>query len=452
MKKRDRISLNDPLLVSELKQAFPAKDLDRALRALQVYLQGGQEAFPGFEVKSQQYVNDTKFLKLIIKAFPEPIRLSLLQDAYALRPQWDFLIERLMEGGEMALRDIVPTPMVAVRPALAKRFNGPEEALAQAGTGVWLLEPKLDGWECQIHVQGSTVRLFSRTHDNLSSVAPEVTQATLSIVTTQAAILEAELLAVDPITGYDLPHTKMKSSEVAHRAVVFDVILLGEDKTRLSCRTRFNFLKTLLAEPLGNIVTLTEQVEVDNDANFKQAFANWKNSGREGMIGKRPDAPYEAGKRTSNRIKIKPLDTVDAILLGYSSATGAYLVAVANELTWDFVPFAWVVGGLKADQHSSFEMACQQARVPNAKPIPVAGKVADVVFQPSIIVEIGGDHIHPSQKYPCGRDLTGQGWTLYGAKFLGIRDDKGLNDVTTESEFLSLPVMSGHERPIIQSG
>ena len=435
----------------DLRQAFRDRDETRALQSLEVYLAGGQPVLPGLDLSSIIRANNKKILRFISESLPETVSPAALQEAFSRRPDPRFFVTFLIQNGAAGLHEIGPVPFTVVEPARARRYNSGEEALEQAGEGTWLVEPKQDGWECQIHAQNGVVRIYSQAGKDLSQAAPEVVTSSQTLIGTVTAILEGELMAIDPITGQDLPHEQMQVAGTIHRAVIFDVPLWNTDQTRRACLERFSLLKQLFQERIRGVLSLTEQVRVDNRDDFLRYFQEWRQAGFEGMIAKRPNVGYEAGKRTKNRIKIKPMDTVDAVLIGYSTGNRCYLAALLDENSGEYVPFAWIYSGagLRAEAQMELEASRLLVQMSGAKAFRVADKIADVIMSPQIIAEIGGDHIHPAD-YPCGLHTTGKGWTLFGAKFIRLRDDKGLNDVTTVSEFLSLPVVAGYERPKIR--
>src|SRR6202011_924581 len=69
-----------------------------------------------------------------------------------------------------------------------------EEALAKVG-GPAAVEWKLDGIRIQAHLSGGSVRLFTRTLDDITARLPEVVAALAGLPVT-TAVLDGELIAL----------------------------------------------------------------------------------------------------------------------------------------------------------------------------------------------------------------------------------------------------------------
>ena len=233
----------------------------------------------------------------------------------------------------------------------------------------------------------------------------------------------------------------------SHRAVVFDLLYCNGDWTRRPCIERFEALNQLLLTDEAARLLVTEQVRIETFTAFEEYFESITLQGHEGIIGKRPDGIYEAGARSSRRIKIKPIDTVDAALTGYNRDNDLYLAGVYDMDADAFTPFAWVSSGLTAVKKEALAQERDRVAFQDSWSLTVADRRVDLQLQPPIVVEIEGDHIQPTDKYPCGLRQEGRGWTLRGARFGRLRPDKGPDDVTTLDEFLSLPVVLGYDPP-----
>jgi bifunctional non-homologous end joining protein LigD len=66
--------------------------------------------------------------------------------------------------------------------------------------GHWVYEPKLDGVRVLIYAAGGDIRLFSRNRKPLDGAYPELVDS-LSFAVRGDAVLDGEVVAVDPRTG-----------------------------------------------------------------------------------------------------------------------------------------------------------------------------------------------------------------------------------------------------------
>ncbi|MGW1963595.1 ATP-dependent DNA ligase [Streptomyces sp. NPDC001935] len=114
-------------------------------------------------------------------------------------------------------------------------------ALARAVEAVpespgWMLEPKWDGWRCQIHT--ATGRVWSRHGTDLSRPFSDISRAALSL---PDAVLDGELIAVlkdgsgvafDRLQSRTGSRGPRSGADFTVHASLFDVLALGEQDWR----------------------------------------------------------------------------------------------------------------------------------------------------------------------------------------------------------------------------
>jgi bifunctional non-homologous end joining protein LigD len=191
--------------------------------------------------------------------------------------------------------------------------------------GDWLLERKFDGERCVARKAGADVRLESRTGKDLTSTYPEVGTAV-------AAQHPRELLLDGEVVAYDGDRTSFtrlqqrlgtvhpSPRQVADYPVVFCVFDLleidGQDLTdRPLVERRARLTETIRA---GEALQPTEAWTDDSEGRFASACR----SGWEGLIAKRADAPYVAG-RSKNWLKLKCVWEQELVIGGYTEPTGS---------------------------------------------------------------------------------------------------------------------------------
>src|SRR3989454_114304 len=126
--------------------------------------------------------------------------------------------------------------------ALSERVPGPEEIIAKIGRCA--VEPKLDGFRCQIHKDGERIEIFSRNLERTTPMFPDLVEAVKRQVRAREIIFEGEALAFDEGTGELLPfqttiQRKRKhgvedyAKEFPLKLFAFDLLYVdGEDWTR----------------------------------------------------------------------------------------------------------------------------------------------------------------------------------------------------------------------------
>ncbi len=189
----------------------------------------------------------------------------------------------------------------------------------------WLLERKLDGERCVARKVGSGVRLESRTGKDLTSTYPEV-RAAVAAQHFRDLLLDGEVVAYE---GDQTSFTRLQQrlgvttpspEQVAKYPVVYCVFDLleidGEDLTdRPLVERRARLTRTIRSS------SALHPTEAWRD-NSERRFAEACRSGWEGLIAKRADAPYVAG-RSKDWLKLKCVWEQEFVIGGYTDPGGS---------------------------------------------------------------------------------------------------------------------------------
>jgi DNA ligase D-like protein (predicted ligase) len=189
----------------------------------------------------------------------------------------------------------------------------------------WLLERKFDGERCVARKAGSDVRLESRTGKDLTSTYPEV-RAAVGAQRSRDLLLDGEVVAYD---GDQTSFTRLQQrlglsgpspEQVAKYPVVYCVFDLleadGEDLTGLPLvERRARLTRAVRSSPA---LELTEAWRDESPRRFAAACQ----SGWEGLIAKRADAPYVAG-RSKDWLKLKCVWEQEFVVGGYTDPAGS---------------------------------------------------------------------------------------------------------------------------------
>ena len=191
----------------------------------------------------------------------------------------------------------------------------------------WMWEPKLDGYRVLAFVDEAGVKLRSRRGLELTAAFPGLTAE----LGEQGArmILDGEIVAFDadgkPSFNALQNRVQLKTArEIAaadQRTPVifycFDLLYFaGIDLREAPYQDRRRYLaQCLLPSPLAQLVHASE----DGEALHKAAVAN----GFEGVIGKRRDSRYQAGRRSAAWLKVKPTNSAEFVVGGYTRGKGA---------------------------------------------------------------------------------------------------------------------------------
>jgi bifunctional non-homologous end joining protein LigD len=164
----------------------------------------------------------------------------------------------------------------------------------------WLHEIKYDGYRLRLERDGDRVRLITRGGYDWTKRYPWIVESALKNRFKQFVIDgEAVVLGVDGVSDFDALHSRKHDEEV--QLYAFDILALdGEDLRHLPLSMRKTNLARLLARrPDGIFAAPFEQGEIGPDL-FRAACQ----MGLEGLVSKRRDRPYQAG-RSKHWVKIK---------------------------------------------------------------------------------------------------------------------------------------------------
>jgi DNA ligase D-like protein (predicted ligase) len=188
----------------------------------------------------------------------------------------------------------------------------------------WIYERKLDGERCLAFRDGDQVRLMTRNRKMVSSTYPELDTA-LRAQRPDDFVVDGEVVAFeDGQTRFAQLQQRMqlaRPSEELLRTVpvqyyIFDVLWAdGTDLRQQPLRDRKQRLRQLLdfADPLR----FTEHRVGDGVEFYHEACR----LGWEGLIAKRADAPYRAG-RTKDWLKFKCENNQELVIGGFTDPQG----------------------------------------------------------------------------------------------------------------------------------
>jgi DNA ligase 1 len=316
-----------------------------------------------------------------------------------------------------------------LRPMLAA--SAPTVAAAFERVSPAAVEWKIDGIRIQVHRQGGEVRVFTRTLDDITARLPEITRAVLASPA-EALVLDGEAIALD-LDGRARPFQVTASRagtqaapgqeapDVPLTPFFFDLLHLdGRDLIDEAASVRQALMAEVLPADLRVPRLMTGEV-ADAEAFFADAVAR----GHEGVVVKSLDAPYAAGRRGSEWIKVKPRHTLDLVVLaaewGHGRRRGwlSNLHLGARDPAGGFVMLGKTFKGLTDEMlRWQTERFLEIAESPGQQP---PGDLTDargvLRIRPEMVVEIAFDGVQASPRYPGGLALR-------FARVLRYRPDK----------------------------
>ena len=287
--------------------------------------------------------------------------------------------------------DVGLAPLTAVQPMLAGTSSSVTDALAEIGLAS--VEWKLDGIRVQAHKQGDEVRLFSRGLNDITAGLPGVVDL-VRRVPARSVVLDGEALGIDE-EGQPLIFQETISGLATTSAYFFDVLHVDDDSLIDDpLRRRRSVLEALLAVEarLPSIITA--------DADEAEAFAaNAIATGHEGVMVKAIESTYEAGRRGTGWRKVKPVHTLDLVVLAAEWGHGRRVGWLSNlhlgaRGADGFVMVGKTFKGMTDDLLRSQTDELQRHAIANE------GHTVHV--RPELVVEIAVDGVQRSTRYPGG--------------------------------------------------
>ena len=339
------------------------------------------------------------------------------------------------EGASSALRAISLKVGRPIRPMLAA--SAPSVAAALERISPAAVEWKVDGIRVQLHRQGGTARVFTRTLDDITDRVPELVEAALAL-DVSAAVLDGEAVALRAdrrpypfqVTSaraatQATPQASGEAGKIPLALFLFDVLHLdGTDLLEHPAADRFARLAA--AAPPELLIPRLVTAEVADADRF---FATAVEQGHEGVVIKSLGAPYGAGRRGSEWIKVKPRHTLDLLVLGAEWGHGRRQGWLSNLHLGARDPESGgtVMLGKTFKGLTDALLTWQTERLleladPPAGHAPRSYGVVRV--KPELVVEIAFDGVQASSRYPGGV-------TLRFARVLRYRTDKTAAEADT---------------------
>jgi DNA ligase-1 len=311
-----------------------------------------------------------------------------------------------LAGGTAALEAVRLEVGRPVHPMLASPGSSLDAALADLGADV-TVEYKLDGARIQVHRDGDDVRVWTRTLREVTGSVPELVERVRRLPC-RSAVLDGETLALDDDgrpRAFQDTMSRFGSDDSAAGVLLspffFDLLHLdGRDLLDEPLRARLHALAGLLADDAHAELRMPgvrkpspEQAAAVLDAALAE--------GHEGVVVKDLAAPYAAGRRGRAWQKVKPVHTLDLVVLGAEWGYGRRSGKLSNIHLGARDPDGGepIMVGKTFKGMTDELLDWQTATFPAlAREDPGWG----VLLRPELVVEIALDGAQRSPRYPGG--------------------------------------------------
>jgi DNA ligase-1 len=308
-----------------------------------------------------------------------------------------------------------------VQPMLAKTAASIDAALDKTGRAA--VERKLDGARIQVHISEGETRVYTRNLNDVTARVPEVVAAARTL-RVRSAVVDGEALALRPDgspSPFQVTMGRFGSETDAHSTALtpffFDVLHRdGVDVFDHDLVDRLALLDEIVPEPYQVPRVVTDELSVAQ-AFFDDTVA----AGHEGVMIKSLDTPYEAGRRGAGWLKVKPVHTLDLVVLAVEWGSGRRKGWLSNIHLGAKADEGFVMVGKTFKGMTDAMLEWQTKRFLELEDRR-AGHV--VYLRPEQVVEVALDGVQRSSRYPGGVALR-------FARVRGYRDDKAPAEADT---------------------
>lgn len=389
-----------------------------------------------------------------------------IERAYNLCSDLGLIAKTLFEKGQKGLAGFKVQVGSPIRMALAERLPSAADIIKKIGKCAG--ETKYDGLRLACHKNGDKIEIFSRNQERMTHMFPDIVAGIKKQIKAKTAILEGEAVAFNEATGEFFPFqitiTRKRKYGIEKRAKEFPLVLFtfdmlyinGKDLTQKPYSERTKELEKTIKK--GFTIRMAEKILTDKPEELKKFFEENIERGTEGIIAKRLDAPYQAGARNFNWIKLKRSyrgelrDTIDVCIIGYfrgrglraKFGIGALLGAVYDKNADMFKTIAKIGSGLSEAKWLEIRKLLDKIKV-DKKPARVDSLIKpDVWTQPHHVFTVMADEITKSPLHTAGKTKKEPGFALRFPRIQGWIRDKKADDATSVKEIEKMFKMQKH--------
>jgi len=300
-------------------------------------------------------------------------------------------------------------------------------------------EFKYDGMRMQIHKDGNEIKVFTRRLEEVTEQFPEVVDHIKKYVHETKIILDSEAVGYNKKTGKYLPFQSISqrikrkydihkmSEEFPVEVNVFDII---NYKGKSVINEPFEERKKMIKKMIKNVPKKIKAAKSIVTANKKEVEIFYKeaiDSGNEGLIIKKLDAPYKPGARVGFMVKLKGTkENLDLVVVKAEWGEGkrskwlsSYTLACRNNGM--LLEVGKASTGLKEKREEGLSFAEMTDML---RPLINKEEGKEVTLKPKIVIEVGYEEIQKSPTYSSG-------YALRFPRVISLRDDRSPDDVST---------------------
>jgi DNA ligase-1 len=363
-------------------------------------------------------VNEGMMLEAIAEA--TNTKLKSLQRALMMTGDIGKVAEIAITAGLSELEQLNVNLFVPMKPMLANMAETPAKAIEEHG-GKTAFEYKYDGARIQIHRKEKEIHIFSRRLSDVTASLPDIVTLIQEKIQYNNFILEGEVYAIGdrnrPLPFQDLMRRfrRVKNVEEMIKQIplklrIFD-LLYFENKILIDDKysKRWELLEKIIPKDL-----LVQRIITESNEKAEAFLKNALKAGHEGLMAKRLDSEYTPGSRGKKWLKIKPVETLDVVIVAADWGSGRRKDWLSNYHlgVWSGAEYLIIGKTFKGLTDEEFEWMTQYLLKMKESESKYTVKV-----HPRLVLEVAFNEIQKSPHYKSG-------FALRFARIIKIREDK----------------------------
>ena len=364
--------------------------------------------------------------------------VDAVQRAYDIANDFTPVAEAAKKHGLKGLGEVTMSIGIPLKVMLALKVDDVEEGFERCGKPAEF-EFKYDGMRMQIHRDNNEIKIFTRRLENVTNQFPEVVDCVKKYVKENKVILDSEAVGYNKKTGKYLPFQSISqrikrkydiqkmSEQFPVEVNVFDII---NYKGKSVINEPFIERKKIIKKIIKNVtkkIKVAKSIVTSNKKEVMDFYKEAIDSGNEGLMIKKLDAPYKPGARVGFMCKLKAeRETFDLTIVKSEWGEGkrsnwlsSYSIACRDED--EFLEVGKASTGLKEKREEGLSFAEMTDLL---KPLIKKEEGKEAILKPKVVIEVGYEEIQKSPTYSSG-------FALRFPRVVSLREDKGPRDTTT---------------------
>jgi len=364
--------------------------------------------------------------------------IDALQRAYNITNDFAPVAETAKKHGLNGLGEIAMSVGTPLKVMLALKVDDIDEGFEKCGKPAEF-EFKYDGMRMQIHKNDNKIKIFTRRLEDVTNQFPEVVESVKKYVKVNKVILDSEGVGFNKKTGKYLPFQNISqrikrkydiekmSEQFPVEVNVFDII---NYKGKSVINEPFEERKKIIDKIIKNVskkIKVAKSIVTSNKKKVEDFHKEAVDSGNEGLMIKKLDAPYKPGARVGFMVKLKATkENLDLVVVKAEWGEGkrskwlsSYTLACRDKDK--FFEVGKASTGLKEKREEGLSFAEMTDML---KPLVVKEEGKEVILRPKIVIEIGYEEIQKSPTYSSG-------FALRFPRVIQLRQDRSPDDCST---------------------